>query len=217
MHHTRDTGWFVLEEGKDLMPAEAVFRGLFAAVLVAVVAISSYHRAHARRSGEAIPRRAEGSFVLSLRLTLALLALASFITYIFAPGWLAWAQIGLPAWLRWAAAAIAVACLPAVWWVFASIGNNISETILTKRTHTLATHGPYRWIRHPLYAFALLELFCLALVADNWLLLLWPCIGGVVFSLIVIPREEANLIDAFGMQYEEYRGHTGALLPRLWA
>jgi protein-S-isoprenylcysteine O-methyltransferase Ste14 len=51
--------------------------------------------------------------------------------------------------------------------MFLSIGANISETILTKRTHQLVTHGPYRWIRHPLYAFSLLELFSLALLADS--------------------------------------------------
>lgn len=194
---------------------DVVFRGVFFVVFLAAFVISGYHRRRARQSGETIPRRAEGSGVLMIRMALALLVLISFIAYVFAPGWIAWANLGLPTWLRWGAAAIALACLPAIWWMFVSIGDNISETVLTKRTHALATHGPYRWIRHPLYAFALLLLFSLALLASNWLLLLWPCIGVVVFSLVVIPREEANLIQTFGKQYEEYRDRTGALLPRL--
>ena len=199
------------------MPVDVVFRWIFFVVFLAALVISGYHRRRARQSGETIPRRAEGSTALMLRMALALLVLVSFIAYVFAPGWIAWADLGLPTWLRWGAAAIAVACLPAIWWMFVSIGNNISETVLTKRTHVLATHGPYRWIRHPLYAFALLWLFSLALLASNWLLLLWPCIGVVIVSLVVIPREEANLIKAFGQQYEEYREQTGALLPRLRA
>ena len=197
------------------MSVDVVFRGIFFVVFLAGFAISGYHRRRARQSGETIPRRAEGSVALMLRMALALLVLISFSAYVFVPGWIAWANLGLSTWLRWGAAAIAIACLPAIWWMFVSIGDNISETVLTKRTHVLATHGPYRWIRHPLYAFALLWLFSLALLASNWLLLLWPCISVVVFSLVVIPREEANLIQTFGKQYEEYRERTGALLPRL--
>jgi protein-S-isoprenylcysteine O-methyltransferase Ste14 len=195
---------------------DVVFRGVFFVVFLAALVISGYHRRRARQSGETIPRRAEGSGALMLRMALALLALVSLIAYVFAPGWIAWANLGLPIWVRWGAAAGALACLPAIWWMFVSIGDNISETVLTKRTHVLATHGPYRWIRHPLYAFTLLWLFFLALLASNWLLLLWPCIGVVVFRLVVIPREEANLIRTFGKQYEEYRDRTGVLLPRLW-
>ena len=199
------------------MSVDVVFRGIFFVVFLAGFAISGYHRRRARQSGETIPRRAEGSAALMLRMALALLVLVSYIAYVFAPNWIAWADLGLPMWFRWGAAAIAVACLPAIWWMFVSIGDNISETVLTKRTHVLTTHGPYRWIRHPLYAFALLWLLSLALLASNWLLLLWPCIGVVIVSLVVIPREEANLIKAFGQQYEEYREQTGALLPRLRA
>ena len=197
------------------MPVDVVFLWIFFVVFLAALVISGYHRRRARQSGDTIPRRAEGSAALMLRMALALLVLVSCIAYVFAPNWIAWANLGLPTWLRWGAAAIAIACLPAIWWMFVSIGDNISETVLTKRTHVLATHGPYRWIRHPLYAFTLLWLFSLALLASNWLLLLWPCISIVVFSLVVIPREEANLIQTFGKQYEEYRERTGALLPRL--
>jgi len=96
------------------------------------------------------------------------------------------------------------------------VSRSISETILTKRMHQLVTHGPYRWIRHPLYAFSLLELFSLALLADSWFLFAFPCIVLVVFRWFVIPREEANLIKTFGKDYEEYMRRTGALVPRLW-
>jgi hypothetical protein len=44
--------------------------------------------------------------------------------------------------------------VPAAWWVFSSIGRNVTETVLTKADHTLVTTGPYRWLRHPLYATA---------------------------------------------------------------
>jgi protein-S-isoprenylcysteine O-methyltransferase Ste14 len=107
----------------------------------------------------------------------------------------------LPLWVRILGAIIAMLCIPAIRWVFVSIGNNISETVITKSTHQLVMVGPYRWIRHPLYAFALLELFALALIASIWFLFIFPCIAIIVFRLLVIPR------------YEEYIHHTGALFP----
>ncbi|MFA5787578.1 MAG: isoprenylcysteine carboxylmethyltransferase family protein [Actinomycetota bacterium] len=197
------------------MDVEATFRGVFLIVFLSSLVISGYYRKRARRSGEVIPRRAEGPIALLLRMAMALLVAVSFLAYVFAPTWLSWSAWCLPIWLRSAAAAIAVVCLPAIRWMFLSIGDNISETILTKRTHQLVTHGPYRWIRHPLYSFALLELLSLALLANNWFLFSFPCIAFAVFRLFVIPREEENLIKVFGKEYEEYRHRTGALVPRL--
>ncbi len=198
------------------MYVEATFRGIFLVVFLSSIAISGYYRKHARRSGDVIPRRAEGPPAFLLRMAMALLVAGSFLTYVFAPTWLAWSAWIVPIWLRSAAAVVAVGCLPSIRWVLVSIGDNISETILTKRTHRLVTHGPYRWIRHPLYAFALLELVSLALLASNWFLLSFPIIASLVFRLLVIPREEANLIKVFGKEYEDYRHRTGALVPRVW-
>ena len=197
------------------MDLDATFRGIFLLVFLSSFLISGYHRKRARQSGEVIPRRAEGPIALLLRMVMALVVAVSFFAYVFAPTWLVWSTWSLPIWLRSAAAALAIACLPAIHWVFVSLGDNVSETILTKSTHQLVTHGPYRWIRHPLYAVALLELLCLALLASNWYLLLFPCIGVIVFRLLIIPKEEANLIRVFGSQFEEYRHRTGALAPRL--
>lgn len=195
------------------MYVEAIFRGIFLLIFLSLLVISGYYRKRARQSGAVIPRRAEGPMLLLLRMVMALLVAVTFLAYVFAPTWLAWSAWGLPLWLRSAAAIIAVICLPGIRWVFVSIGDNISATILTKSTQQMVTDGPYRWIRHPLYAFALLELLCLALVANNWFMFSFSCIGIVVFRLLVIPREEANLIKVFGKQYEEYRDRTGALVP----
>lgn len=197
------------------MYVDATFRGIFLVVFLSALVISGYHRRRARRSGEVIPRRAEGSIALLLRMAMALIVAVSFFAYVFAPTWLAWSAWSLPIWLRSATAAVAVGCLPVIRWVLVSIGDNVSETILTKSTHQLVTHGPYRWIRHPLYAVALLELLALALLAGNWFLLSVSCIGAVVFRWVVIPREEANLTKVLGKDYEEYRRRTGALVPRV--
>jgi protein-S-isoprenylcysteine O-methyltransferase Ste14 len=74
--------------------------------------------------------------------------------------------------------------------------------------------GPYRWVRHPFYYVALLEILALSLMAGNWFITLMWLIGVLVFRLIVIPIEEAKLIAAFDGEYERYQTRTGALTPR---
>jgi protein-S-isoprenylcysteine O-methyltransferase Ste14 len=97
-----------------------------------------------------------------------------------------------------------------------AIGPNISETVLTKAEHELVMHGPYRWIRHPLYTSATLTFVSLGLIASNWFILLMAATAAFAIRVIVIPREEKNLEGRFGEDYRTYRARTGALLPRIW-
>lgn len=197
------------------MDGELLFRAVFALIFATMLIVSGIYRRKARAEGGTIPRRAEGRLALLLRLCLAVPLLLVILTYVFAPVWLEWATLSLPDWVRWTAAFAGFACLPLIVWVFRNIGKNISETVLTKQTHQLVTTGPYRWIRHPLYTFALLALFALGALADNALLLGLALVSVVTFRFLVIPKEEANLIKAFGPAYEAYRRTTGAMLPRL--
>jgi protein-S-isoprenylcysteine O-methyltransferase Ste14 len=198
------------------MNFELIFRFIFLIVLALAFSISAYFRKRARDSGETIERRAEGGIILALRLALALPLLLSLILYIVYPQALDWARMELPLWLRSLAAVTAILCIPLIYWVFRSIGDNISETVLTKSDHELVSQGPYRWVRHPLYASALLVLFSLSLVASNWFLLGYAGLALLAFRFLVIPAEEARLIDAFGKDYQEYQQHTGAFMPKLF-
>src|SRR5688572_12863041 len=195
------------------MKEELLFRFIFIAVIALTISISACYRKLARKSGDVIPRRREGALALFLRAAMGLILLLTFLLYTFFPGRLAWATIHLAAWIQWVGVGLGVACLPLVWWVFHSIGSNISETILTKREHKLVVDGPYRWVRHPLYGIALLEIFALSLMARNWFMALLWFVGVFVFWRIVIPMEEAKLIAAFNGEYERYRARTGALAP----
>jgi protein-S-isoprenylcysteine O-methyltransferase Ste14 len=197
------------------MDIELIFRLLFLLVLVLAFFISASFRRKARQSGDVVSRRDEGIVALVLRVTVALPLLVSLLLYIFYPQALDWSKIILPLWLRWLAAAVAVLCIPMIYWVFRSIGRNISETVLTKSDHELVTEGPYRWIRHPLYALALLLLFSLSLVAENWFLFTYSVVGLVIFRYLVIPAEEERLIVTFGEEYKAYQQRTGALIPKI--
>jgi protein-S-isoprenylcysteine O-methyltransferase Ste14 len=107
--------------------------------------------------------------------------------------------------------------VPLVVWVMKSIGPNISETVLTKREHILVTHGPYRWVRHPLYVTGLLLLISATLIASNWLIGTLTVVAAIAIRYIVIPTEEAALLEKFGDHYREYMMHAGRLLPNLRA
>jgi protein-S-isoprenylcysteine O-methyltransferase Ste14 len=193
-----------------------VFRCFFVAIFVGMVSISVYYRARARRSGESIPRLREGKLVLLARLLFAAPLYLPIVLYMIHPGWMDWAALPLPAVLRWVGVAVGLATLPLLYWVFSSIGSNISETALTKERHRLVTAGPYKWVRHPLYAAATLSLVSLSLVAANWFMFGIACFALLGIAVQIIPREEEQLGVKFGLEYAEYMQRTGRLAPRLF-
>jgi protein-S-isoprenylcysteine O-methyltransferase Ste14 len=123
--------------------------------------------------------------------------------------------VSVPAGVRWVGAVLGAAGIPFAYWVFRTIGRNVSETVLTKATHELVTDGPYRWVRHPLYTVGSSLFVAASLLAANWFIGAFTVAVIVMILLVVIPKEEANLIDTFGEAYRAYRKRTGRLLPRL--
>lgn len=140
--------------------------------------------------------------------------LAAFVMYLFFPAQISCCRFGLPDWLRWAAAAPALAALALLGWADHCLGSNLSVTLQIKDDHSLITSGPYRWIRHPAYASALLFSGAVFLVSANWLV--GACLLGGMTILVAsrIPREERMMIGRFGDRYRQYIKRTGGLLPR---
>lgn len=197
------------------MGSELPFRVAFAIVLATAIALSGAFRARARRLGGTIARAREGRGPLVLRLLFAVPFYLGMLAYLANPAWMRWSSLPLPAGLRWTGVAVAAAMLPLLLWVLRSIGTNISETYLTKAEHELVTHGPYRWVRHPLYAVALTAFLGLGVAAANGFLLVMGSAILMAIARLVIPREEAELMARFGDRYDEYRRRTGALVPRI--
>ena len=191
-----------------------MFRWIALGSVVGVMGISAFHRYRARQSGEVLKRRQEGPRMLLFRAIVALPLFASILTFLIEPRWMAWSALDLPAWLRWIGAALGVLAVPAAWWVFSSLGRNVSETVLTKADQVLVTTGPYRWIRHPLYTTAEMLLLGVGLMAANWFILLFVTLVVGLMWLVVVPLEEQALVARFGEAYRDYMGRTGRLLPR---
>jgi protein-S-isoprenylcysteine O-methyltransferase Ste14 len=140
--------------------------------------------------------------------------MAGLIAYIADPSLMSWSALDLPEWMRWLGAGIGVVAGVFMTWTLRNLDGNLTDTVATRREHTLVTTGPYRWIRHPFYSAVALIVLANALAAANWFLLLT---GGLVFVLLAIRsrREEQNLVARFGDRYRDYMRDTGRFLPQV--
>jgi len=196
------------------MNQEATFRTVLAVGFLAVLALTLYHRLRSWASKEKLDRRQEGLFILATLRPVGLLLWLGVLAYLVHPAWMTWSSVPLPAGLRWAGVGLAAVGLGLLAWTLRSRGTNRTDTVVTKRAHTLVTHGPYRWIRHPFYDVMALLILAIALIAANWFILVT---GAVVFVLLAVRSrtEEANLLARFGEPYRAYRQSTGRFVPRL--
>lgn len=95
---------------------------------------------------------------------------------------------------------------------------NVNYTPLYKpmpETYVLATGGPYRLVRHPMYLSYLGETLFIFLTTGIWL------IAVTAIGWVSLPRqvreEEKELGKLFGETYGQYAAATGKLLPRFSA
>ena len=197
------------------MNSDTTFRILAAVIFVVGAAISSYHRRKADRAGgEKISFKEEG---LPITITLRVLGLAlwgGILAYLINPAWMAWSRVDLPEWARWVGVGMGVLADLLAYWVFTSLGNNVSPTVVTRTNHSLVTSGPYRWVRHPLYTMGMIGFLGYALLAENWFIALFALLGFIVLN-VRVPKEEAMLVARFGDAYRSYMRNTGRYFPRL--
>ena len=98
-------------------------------------------------------------------------------------------------------------------WALITLGRNYQLGGSPPRAEDrLIATGPYRLIRHPMYTAALGISLGLASLTLSWVLALVFVIY-LVLILLLIPREEDGLRQAFGDQYDTYRGSTNRLIP----
>jgi protein-S-isoprenylcysteine O-methyltransferase Ste14 len=97
-------------------------------------------------------------------------------------------------------------------WARAVLGRNWSGTVTLKQDHELIRRGPYRWVRHPIYAGLLLAFLGSALARGQWRGLL--ALAIVFFALWrKLRHEERWMSEAFGDEYAKYRAEVAALIP----
>jgi protein-S-isoprenylcysteine O-methyltransferase Ste14 len=198
------------------MNSDATFRLILVVGFVTIVLITLYHRLKSWASGEKLDRGQEGLFILATLRPVGLMLWLGVIAYMVNPAWMAWSSVPLPGWLRWTGVAVCALAAALLTWTLRNLGTNLTDTVVTRRAHTLVTRGPYRWVRHPFYDSMALLILAISLIAANWFLLLSGCV--VVLLLVVRTRtEEERLLARFGDAYRAYMLQTGRFLPRIRA
>ena len=197
------------------MNQDHTFRIVLIVAFLAVLPIALSYRLKSRTT-EKLDRRQEGLFILSTLRPAGLAFWLGLIAYIVNPSWMAWSSVPLPAWLRWTGVGVWSVAGGLLFWTLRHLGRNLTDTVVTRREHTLVTHGPYRWVRNPFYDSAALLVLASSLVVANWFLLLT---GGLAFVLLVLRTrtEEDKLLARFGGAYGAYMERTGRFLPRMRA
>lgn len=193
---------------------EQTFRIILLVGMLIVVPILRYYRVRARAKKDQLNRRVEGTFVLLTLRPFAMAAFLALVLYVVNPKWMAWSSVALPLWFRWIGVCGAALSAVLLVRVLCSLGTNLTDTVVTRATHSLVTTGPYRWVRHPFYAAFALGLASNAVVTANWFLAL----TGFFTVCLVIYRtkiEEEKLIERFGDQYTTYMSATGRFVPRI--
>lgn len=196
------------------MNDDQTFRVVLIVGALIVFPIMVYHRLRSQATGEKLDRWQEGRFILFTLRPLGVASMLGLLAFMINPLWMAWASVPLPAWLRWTGVGLGVPAGGLLIWTVRSLGPNLTDTVVTRREHTLVTRGPYRWVRHPFYDAAGLAILGNSLAAANWFLLMS---GGLAFILMIVRTgtEEQHLLARFGDSYRAYMERTGRFVPRL--
>ena len=192
-----------------------LFKYLFLIGLVVEEVIRFPHRRRQRREWRekrmAETRMSPLDFALDM-LAITGMELIPFL-YVFTP-WLNFADYVLPAWIGWIGVIVLAGAVWLLWRAHADLGHNWTPTLQIKETHSLVTHGVYRYIRHPIYAAVWLTGLAQVLMLPNWLAGPACLLLFLPVYLVRVPREERMMLDHFGEAYRTYMQRTGGIFPR---
>jgi protein-S-isoprenylcysteine O-methyltransferase Ste14 len=194
------------------MTGDDTLRWWLLAALLVPLPITMYHRIRAHRPREPLDRSQEGLFILSTLRPMALVFLISVVLFLWDPARMSWSAVALPAWVRWFGVTMIAADGALLFWTLHSLGPNLTDTVVTRKAHTLVVTGPYRWVRHPFYDSAFVLLTAISLASANWFMLVT---AAAIFTLLGVRtrREEELLVARFGDEYRRYMARTNRFLP----
>ena len=196
------------------MGDDSTFRIALLIGMLVFMPIAIYRRVRSQATGEKLDRRQEGYFILLTLRPLGIATMVGAIAFVISPRSMEWSSIALPAWMRWTGVAMGAIAGVLLTWTLSHLGQNLTDTVVTRKGHTLVTTGPYAWVRHPFYTSAALAIVANSLVTANWFVFTTGCLA---LTLLVVrcQTEEVNLIARFGDAYRAYARRTGRFLPRL--
>jgi protein-S-isoprenylcysteine O-methyltransferase Ste14 len=191
---------------------EDLFRATTAILAAASLAVRLWFPRHgsdrenAARTQETVPLALQ-----AFSLTFGTAALALFILY---PPALDIFSLPLPALIRGIGAAAGAGSVGLLAWSHAALGREFSPFLQTWKTQAMVESGPYRFVRHPMYASYFLQTCAWALISANGIIALaWtPMAAGLVMRIGI---EDKMMEKRFGRLYTEYMRRTGRIFPRI--
>lgn len=116
---------------------------------------------------------------------------------------------------QWVGIGLALAGIGLQFWARSSLGPHYSPVLITKPDHKMVRHGPYRWVRHPMYSGFTLMFIGLSLALNSWMFFWLLAIPQTALFVAQILYEEPFLIQRLGNEYRTYQQEVPALVPRL--
>jgi protein-S-isoprenylcysteine O-methyltransferase Ste14 len=92
------------------------------------------------------------------------------------------------------------------------LDKQFSVEVTVQKDHTLITHGPYAFIRHPRYLGILTFFTGISLVFQSWLAMIFVLLLSFVL-LWRVRAEESLMLQEFGAEWEAYCGASWRLIP----
>ncbi|HEU5388283.1 MAG TPA: isoprenylcysteine carboxylmethyltransferase family protein, partial [Streptosporangiaceae bacterium] len=133
----------------------------------------------------------------------------------YVPAWLLTRDGGTATPVAWEAVpVIAAGAALYLWcaWNFATVGRGTPG--LWDAPRRVVAHGPYRWVRNPIYLAALLVVLGEAALFGSLRLLAYAGVLAACFHLFVTGYEEPALRRRFGPAYLAYRHAVPRWIPR---
>lgn len=165
------------------------------------------------RPGNDVPRSADGPVTATTLMVGGVAFWGGLLAWTAWPPVLTWAAIGLPAALRWAGFLALLAGASLAMWARFTLGRSSTVTAVPAPEAMLVTHGPYRWLRHPIYSGGAVMAVGAAALADSAFILV---VGLVLLGVLDhrTRREERLLLERYGDAYRRHMDRTGRWLPR---
>jgi protein-S-isoprenylcysteine O-methyltransferase Ste14 len=149
--------------------------------------------------------------LVALWISLPYLALVRTHTLLAMPGFVH--QSAGYVWLRWIAAVCAVICLLLTSLCWSRMGTHWRMAVSLRGEEELITDGPFRHVRHPIYALSMLLMICSAIVVPTVPMLVVAIVHLVLMQLKA-RNEENHLVTVHGDAYRRYLARTGRFFPK---
>jgi protein-S-isoprenylcysteine O-methyltransferase Ste14 len=191
---------------------ESSIRSSVLVCFAVLAAVGAYRRIASHRSGEPLDRSKEGwPLMIGIR-AFGLADVIQTVLVLKRSSVLDWAKLPLPLALRWGGVGLLAAASAWLCWMFVSLGQNLTDTVVTRRDATFVEHGPYRYVRNPMYSGLLIMGLAIGMALENASI---PVTTLAVFVLLAIRTrtEEKYLIARFGDTYRDYMRRVGRFLP----